>query len=396
MLKITKKYNIIVILPFIFIFWHCSNSSKSSKVNSGLESAILMEPNNIISISIPLNKETQYVFQSGTIVINNNGEEEFWGLDAGNNAIIIFDLTKKIISRRIEISKDGPMGIENILNFHVNSLDSIFIIPANTGKIFLIDSSAKVINQWNYQSLTLPSGESLSINFPFPIAEFGSNFFYQKKSNNLTIPLWLRGSGDFYRVPPIINYNLNSNKIVGNFGEYPENYIGNQVSIKDHFNIINLKNGDVIASFEESHYIQKYSSSGEYLGELLAKSNFVDKFTLFNKLPEAQISKNYWLENSFYIGLLYDSYKDLIYRIVYHGQPIKSSDGRFNKMPMADWSIIILTPTGDLIGEMKFEGSKYRFNDGIYISEKGIMVSLENPYNESNFEESLDFDLFLF
>jgi len=395
MLKKSKKINIIFILPFIFVFWHCSNN-KSSNVDLGLEFANIMEPNNIISISIPLNKETQYIFQSGTIITNNNGEEEFWGLDAGNNSIIIFDLTSKTISRRIQIPKSGPMGIENILNFHVNSPDSIFIIPANTGKIFLIDSSANIINQWNYQSLTLPSGENLSINFPFPIAEFGSNFFYQKNRNNLIIPLWLRGSGDFYRVPPIISYNLNSNKIVGNFGEYPENYIGNQVSIKDHFNIINLNNGEVIVSFEESHYIQKYSSNGEYLGEFLAKSDFVDKFTLFNKLPDDQIIKNYWLENSFYIGLLYDPYKDLIYRIVYHGQPFKSSDGRFNKMPMADWSIIILTPIGDLIGEIKFEGSKYRFNDGIYISEKGLMVSLENPYNESNLEESLDFDLFIF
>jgi hypothetical protein len=63
---------------------------------------------------------------------------------------------------------------------------------------------------------------------------------------------------------------------------------------------------------------------------------------------------------------------------------------------MAEWSIIILKPNGTVIGEAKFDGSKYRVNDGLFISKEGILASLEYLYNDKNNEESLDFNLIQF
>lgn len=376
-----------------FLVWGCNTGSSTSDSSLGLKTAPLIKPHSQTPINIPLNNKTQYIFQSGTILTNENGEEEYWGLDAANNSISIFNLSSKELSNIIQIPKSGPKAITNIVNFHVHTADSIFIFPANTGKIFLIDSQAELIDQWNYQGLTLPTGESLSVNFPFPMAELGTHFFYQKNKAYLTLPLWLRGSGDFYEVPPLINLDLKNNNVVHSFGKYPENYTGKERSIRDHFNLVQLKTGEILVSFEESHYIQKYSPTGEFLTEFPAKSNFLDSFTLFESYPDRQTSKDYWVENGFYIGLLYDPYRDLIYRIVNHGQPIKDLNGRLNNAQMAEWSIIILSPTGELMGESQFDGSKYRVNDGIYVSKEGILASLENIYNETNIEENLEFEL---
>ncbi len=391
-----KKSNHNLILTITILLWCCNTSSSTSDSELGLETAPLLKSHRLSSISIPLNNKAQYVFQSGAVLINENGEEEYWGLDPANNSISVFNLSKKEVSNRIQIPKTGPEAINDILNFYVHTADSIFIVPVNTGRIFLIDSKAKIINKWNYQNLTLPTGESLSENFPFPIAEMGTHFFYQKDKALLTLPLWLRGPGSFYKVPPLINLDLKNNKVVHSFGEYPENYKGNKISIRDHPNLVQMKNGEILVSFEESHYIQKYSPNGEFLEQFVAKSNFVDNFTLFESYPDYETRQNYWVENGLYIGLLYDPYRDLIYRIVCHGQPIKDINGRLNKLLMATWSIIILSPNGELIGEIQFDGSKHRFNDGIYVSKEGILASLENIYNENDIEERLEFELIQF
>jgi len=390
-MKITRIY---LLLSFTPLLWCCNSSSSTS--DQDFITGPLIQPHRISTINIPLNDGTQYIFQSGKVIINANGEEEYWGLDAANNSIIIFNLSTKIISKKIKINKIGPKAITNILNFHVHTADSVFIFPTNTGRIYLIDSEAEIIDKWNYQSLFLPNGEALSENFPFPMAELGTHFFFRKDKAYLILPLWLRGSGEFYKVPPLIHFDLKYNKVVNNFGEYPENYRGKEVSIRDHFNLVELNNGEILISFEESHFIQRYSPSGEFIEQFPAKSNFVDSFTLFKNYPDSQTRKNYWVENGFYIGLLYDHYRDLVYRIVSHGQDLKDINGRLNNVQMANWSIIILRPNGKVIGEAKFDGSKYRVNDGLYISKEGILASLENLYNDNNNEESLDFELIQF
>lgn len=391
-----KKTKIYILITFAILNWQCSNDNPIHVADLELITAPIIKPDSISSINIQLNKEIQYVYQSGYVMNNENDDEEFWGLDIANNSINIFNLSKKEYSHKIQIPKSGPKAINDILNFHVHSIDSIFVITANTGNIFLIDSEAEIKNSWNYKKLKLPTGESLAENFPFPMAEFGTHFFYQKDKINLTLPLWLRGTGKFYQVPPLINLNLANNMVESSFGVFPENYNGEETSIRDHINYTRLKNGEILVSFQESHYIQKYTSDGEFISEMPAKSNFVNEFKLFEKYPDRETSKNYWIENGFYIGLLYDPYKDLIYRIVCHGQPIKDINGRLNNPLMANWSIVILKPTGELIGELQFEGSKYRLNDGVFVSRNGILVSTENIYNINNIEESLDFDLIQF
>lgn len=387
------KKGSLYLLPVIsFLFYNCSTSDKESV----LLTAPLIEPDRLTLVNIPLNNEVQYDYQSGYVILNNNGEEEYWGLDAVNSSINIFNLAKKDLSKRILIPKTGPSAVTDILNFHVHTADSIFLLTANTGSIFLIDANAEIINKWNYQKLTLPTGESLSENFPFPMAEFGMHFFYQEEKAYLTLPLWLRGTGEFYQVPPLIHLDLNDNRVANSFGVYPENYKGKEKSIRDHINQVKLKTGEILVSFQESHHIQKYSSEGELLMDIPAKSNFVDEFTLFEEYPDRETSRIYWVENGFYTGLLYDPYKDLIYRIVCHGQPLKDLDGNLNNPLMANWSIIILRPDGELIGEIELEGSKYRFNDGIYVSKDGILASLENINNKYNIEESLEFELINF
>jgi hypothetical protein len=236
-----------------------------------INSGPLIKPNRISTINIPLNDGSQYIFQSGTVRINENREEEYWGLDAANNSISIFNLSAKILTKKIEIYQSGPKAIKNILNFHVHTADSIFIFPANTGRIYLIDSNAEIIDKWNYGSLSLPNGEDLSVNFPFPMAELGTHFYYRKDKDYVTLPLWLSGSGDFYKVPPLIHYDLKNNSVVNNFGEYPDNYNGKEVLIRDHFNLVHLENGEVLISFEESHFIQKYSPKGEYIEQFFSE-----------------------------------------------------------------------------------------------------------------------------
>lgn len=346
-------------------------------------------------INIPLDKnEIQYDFQASQVHRNSLGSFEFWGLDAANNTFGIFDINTERFIKTIQIAKEGPRAINYIMNFVVYNEDSIYVMPGNMGRFYLINDKADVINKWDYRKTELPSGELLIDNFPFPLAELGTQFYYNKSNNSLLLPLFLHGGGELYQVPPIITLNLDEMLVVNNFGVYPDTYKGARLSVRSNMNFVPVEDGSVWLSFEESHQLQKYDSNGVLKSSVPAQSKFIDEdFVLYRKYPDQATRKMHWIQNGFYIGLHYDPFRKLIYRIAQHGQEEKDLNGRYNQVPMAPWSIITLDMEGKVLGETKMAGSKYRVNDGIYIVEDGILISCENKFNDEDKEEFLQFEL---
>lgn len=355
-----------------------------------------------ISTDISLQFSDQYE-HAITRVKYFNDSAYYFGLDAENHILDIYNLDSKTKVKSIKIDNQGPNAISfgGHTSFEVIGWDSIFFL-SDIKVAYLFGFDGDVTYTWDfndslsYESATgkflfMTLGVPNMIMLPMVYCSLSkSMFIYIYRESNyyegmhilekygrealIRIPLFGKGKSEFLARYPFKNTKKSSITY----------------SVFNHFDVD--ENGRVLFQLEGSDQL--------LIGDqvICAKSNFSKgkryKLRLNESLSEKQELMIFNTHEA-YRSIHYDPYRKLIYRVFQHEQEEKDEKGLLNEKLQANFSIIILDLEGNIIGESRFPNNKYNFIN-MHVLKDGLLISRENPYNPDNNEEIYEFDLIQF
>ena len=358
----------------------------------------------IRSIDIPLDGE-QYNHITPA-VFEENGTLMLAGLDPLKNGIDLFDLDQQKHVRSISLMAEGPDAVVDPSALYVHNLDSMFLLN-DINQFYLVDQKGVKIREWNFD-LLLP--DTLLLKFPqltgdVIVAAYGRSdylnlpFVFEPSSKSLIARILilntLKGSEEYasmYQTPNMVHIDLKTGKLRSLYGVYPPEFM-NDPRPHNPFSHFTYFNGDTWVQFDSSGKI--YSSRSNLF--LCAASHYATgQISMFSgeNVEEAKELRAYHTDEA-YLGIYFDPIVNCIYRVFQHGQPDKNTNGNLLEKLQAPFSILIMKPSGEVVGEAMFEKEKYNFLD-IFVTRQGLLISKENPFNPSNQEEKYSFDLIKF
>lgn len=325
------------------------------------------------------------------------------GLDTDNPGIDFYSLENKKFLKRIALPHEGPNQIIAPCALLFRNIDSIFILN-DLNHLYLLAADGRKIGEWDFR-FDLPDSIlkiDPSITGEFIIAAYGKSeflnlpFFYIPQSKSILARIFilnnLEGSaryGLWYKTPTLIQIDLPTNSVKGLFGKYPSAY---KQTPRPHnpFAHFVYFNGNNLLQFDADNLLYSCERDTFFCA---ASSYFKNNITKFNsnEVPEEQELRAYHTDDA-YLGIYHDPYNNVIYRVFQHSQPDKDVENKLNQKLQAEFSIMVLSEDGDVLGEARFDKSIYNFLD-VFVTKRGILISKENSHNPKNEEDFYSFDL---
>lgn len=357
----------------------------------------------IESIDIPLegvqyNHVTPNIWENDSMLL-------LFGLDPYGNTIDVFNLNKRKWIHTIRLENEGPNEVVSPKSIYIESPDSIFVMN-DINQLYLLNYYGQKIKQWEFE-FNLP--ESLlqmneNLTGEYIIAAYGKSdylnlpFVYQPQTNNIIARILilnsLKGSEEYsllYQTPNMVMINLEDSPALKLLmGKYPDNYLAEEKPHNPFAHFVTFEGGTWV-QFDASDKIYWCEKDTFFCAPSLFATGNITKFGKDTPFSEEKEMRAYHTDEA-YLGLYHDPDKNLLYRVFQHGQPDQDAEGKFLQKLQAPFSIMVLTPTGDVLGEVRLGEGKYNFLD-FFVTSRGILISKENPFNKDNLEEFYSFDL---
>lgn len=298
-------------------------------------------------------------------------------LNTAANALYFYNYDTREFSFRIKPEREGPNGVGKVNGFHIQSIDSIYLYNYYRQTLYLIDTSAKVYNQFflNEESASqgnyLPTAQLSTIK---PMAKIGDSIF---------ISGYLAGEmDDENRENRPITKILNiKNGSVIHAHRYSDPYLMGNWGGKFFRNVYFTFNPDektFVFSFPIDHYVNKFTPFDTSVSRHYAGSRYFGDISSLPVSKTRQISRDRLIKfhsiNPSYYGIIYDKYRKVYYRVAH--LPISEEDFRhpdINISRMKQSSVIILDENLQYIGETLIPEYSYSFFL-MFITEEGLNV----------------------
>jgi len=339
----------------------------------------------------------QYDFKL-TKVSNTMGGPHFWGYNDYEMTFYRYDLTTEDFRDSIVLARNGINALPAVSDFFVISPDSILVHTNHHNRLLLLNSKAEILTSWNIGGPLPEGGPSEDMyylgaaeNLPFhynPEQQSATFFIFDMSPESSTM-----GTGSLVR-PQFATLDLSDGAFTSIYGAYPELYRNEEYS--DYFPLtpFAVADGETWTVFFSSHCVYVFDEDKDKRS-YCARSRFLpDELKLLPRGLRPSERDPQLIPRGGYSRIVHDPFRDLFYRIAIHDLPPHISvDRDWELRKKAAWSILFLTPDGDCLGEVLFEGSTYDY-ERVYATEAGLLVSLENPFHPDNEEEMLSFQLF--
>lgn len=296
-------------------------------------------------------------------------------------SIRFYNLNNKKFSHEIPINMIGPDGVGNFKGFHIKSKDSIFVLNFNESRLFLVNSSGNIVNKWSW----IVENQDSKFEQSTPLIYTGSPAFLENDIfSTMSVPAMGPTSDETYKNGGVnFQYNLTSNEYLFNYN-YPEIYREDNYP---HFweYIFRCKSHDdkTVYSFTADPHIyvtEDYTSS----------QKFYAGTSLFNKpISNPELSRKNFLISTAYMGIFYDKYRKVYYRVVIGDVNDQKNITKYDK-PI---SIIILNEAFDIIGEVELPKNQHDYRS-IFVAKKGLYVSNYNENNSQLDENFMSFSIY--
>ncbi len=343
---------------------------------------------------------TPNVFETDTAVL-------MFGLDPFSHRIDVYSLTHQKFLYSTNLQTEGPQQIVSPKAIFVHNPDSVFIFN-DINQLYLVNRNGLRLNYWNFEFELPDSITNLdpAINGSYIIAAYGKHeylnlpFMYDKHTQSILVRMLILNSQDgsakysvLYKTPCVARINLTTGLPVQFFGKYPLSFL-NEPKPHNPFAHFAKIGSNIWIQFDSSDEIYSLEQDTFFCSRSLYAREQRTLFSAEEAVDEEKEIRTYHTDEA-YLGIYFDPYQKLVYRVFQLGQPDKDMDGRLNLKLQAPFSVIILRPDGEIIGEALFESGKYNFLD-FFVTSKGILISKETPFNTENEEELYSFDLIKF
>ena len=283
-----------------------------------------------------------------------------------------FDTTKRNLAfytlneGNIELAKTIYLNFpRNISNFLIHSFDSIYTIPYQTKHLFLFDGDGNEVNRWSLDLFDSDSVMYLPLDRT-PIMNNGilylhlsaikyDNYYKQKFIGMLQIE-----NGEI----------IKSNKII-NFPKYYQQERSYMFYSPYSPSFLIHKENELVISHVVSHNLYIYKNDSTFR-TVDAKSKFLDTFRFVEENNVAAMKQQ--VEDGHYLRIVYDKYRNLYYRVVFHNQPFENPDGTVNYHNTHPWSIIVMDGNFRKIDEIFFPANEF-LSRNLLVTSQGLILT---------------------
>lgn len=280
------------------------------------------------------------------------------------------DIDSLIYYEAISFEKDGPNAIPFYFDdFYYFNQDSFLIASEHQGFNFLnvVDGKVeKITIQTTDFDLTFDTDYNARLEYN-PKTQNYFSMIYTLKTNT--------GEGDYFSYDYMGEVDLNRKELVKTYGKYPFPHSSKPLGYSYIPSIV-YPGDSIVVAFGAVNHITVYDQlSGTPLRDYCVQSIYepMDNLPTYNPAWVSQKMRNYWTENGHFLNFYYDSYRNLFYRFVRHGQELKNGKGELNGFYDGEWSVIIIDSDLSVINELKFMANQYDPYE-IIITRKGIYI----------------------
>lgn len=317
-LKVNRKIN--TFLLALFLLSACKNFKEANTVNYTLRKIKSLKISIDSLTSRPLFASEVQVWENNLVLFNKR-----------NQKIQFYDLNTGSFVRAISLEKDGENGIGQAKDFLIASKDSIFVVSPNQYKVFLLNSSGRVLE--NYRLINSSKPNSISA-MPDPMPFYHPLFMIGNKLHISSIPDDNPYFDSFYQRKNLATLlDLNTKNISYHYG-FPENYRKNiypsNMNFYSRVYILHLKS--FAYSFLQDEYIRLVSNDYSIEKKYQAvPKNFVAFKGLSKRIIDAFEDSRVGNTLPSFISIQYDSFRKRTYRVLQIPQIDEKGDILKNK-----------------------------------------------------------------
>ena len=323
-----------------------------------------------------------------------NGSEYMVYQNGYNNAIQFYNISSKQKEHEVVLDEEGPNGIGIVKGFYVQTLDSIFITSRGRKVIYLVNSSGKVINSYNY-NVTQNGYEVSSVFY----AMSNGNTPLIRKGDLLLLSV---GPGGNYAagnsisldtLKTLISINIKTKEVKTEANSlFPKNYWAEAPYWPAFSRTFDGNRFAYSFWYSDSIYI---TENHQTFNPISISSKYFKKW---NKRPKmfSDIFEmvRYGIKNAHIEMLIYDPFRKIYYEVIYLGTEIDPSEDPMIKFRhRSPHSIVVLNRNFEKIGEKRLPLNKYKI-DNFFVGKEGLYISENNEFNPNFDENKLKFTLF--
>lgn len=304
------------------------------------------------------------------------------------NEVVFFNLDNRKQILKVRFDKEGPYGIGNLSGFYILNKDTLVVAGHMKPDLFFFNLSGEWIGKVQLNNKNKGTKFFPMISHELP---------YIKEGHNAILPKFPTGNWslieNFSKESVAVIANMNTGSCTDLNTTFPKGYYDNGVT-EPVFSRLKLTNSSrYIYSFYGDHNLYMTDDHNVF-DKKEGRSVYVNSFIPGIKNPSMEEYLDWLTTSPAYLGILEDPYRGLLYRFVslgdkdYDKERINES-ARFSRRI----SVIIFDKSLNFLGEYRFPVGKYYWKNS-FVTEDGLYVSSNSPFNKAYNSEVLNFGLF--
>ena len=312
-------------------------------------------------------------------VLTINDTTRFTMFNPAKPNIHIYDIVSGMLLNSIYLYTDGPNNVgRNIQGYYLSSLDSVYLYDYWLHSFIVVNREGKIIDRINLTDKLQPTNDcvippSLYPRSDAPIRKVQDKIIMQGMDGQqggctelkcMASIIYNLTSGSIKFANPFPKIYGTHNQIVSSWGSFSYRLV---------FYDLNNRN-EMIVSFPADDHIYVYDIESDHTKSFFAGHSNKDHI---NPLTNNTMSSEYrhYLEQTQYVGVFYDKYRDLYYRLVVH--PLYDYDINDRSTFAKKISIIILDSHFNKVGEYDL-AEQTRHCANTFVSEEGLHINIES------------------
>jgi hypothetical protein len=353
----------------------CSSDEKTVNRIGSKEYTMELLPYKTFLLDENTTQTTNYVQ-----VLNIDDTARFTMFNPAKYNILIYDMASGNMIYDIPLYKEGPDNVgTNIQGYYLSTPDSIYLYDHWQRNFILVNREGIIIDKINISDkLIQPAEDCVIPPLPYPrcdapIRIVKDNIILQGMSGRkgecksptcMATVLYNIKSGSIKFVNPYPKVYGDHAEITGSWGAF---------SYREVFYDINDRD-EMIISFPADDHIYVYDISSGNTEKKFAGYSGKDRiFPLSSKSATGDLL--HYLEQTQYVGVFFDRYRNLYYRLVVH--PLYDYDVNDRYTWSKKISVIILDYSLNKVGEYDLEEYTGQYSK-TFVSEEGLHINVES------------------
>jgi len=363
-----------LIFYFSLLLFSCERNKEEKKftINYALE-----------SLNIPISKRYLNSYQVFNTYQEDN-KNKFVSYNRYTHSLNFFNLESGQIISELELEREGPSGINEILSLYFHNRDSIFIYER--GYLHLMNLEGKKFRSFSLYEL-------------FDVEELGEpnfNFYFKLNFNqeNHSSIFYLTQFTDKESSPKIASLNLKTMELTILPVKAPIFLSSEETTgFISYLGFVDYWKGEILYNFQYQSAIFLCNPKDGKIKEFSGNSEEnPSQINLLNINSTSDEFDTHAIENTNFLSVMPDKWRNLVYRFKWNKPSVKNNERGFLDKQL---SVEVFDQNLRFISEILLPDYKYQINN-FFVNENGLYINVAHPKNPNLSDDFLSFHLYKF